>query len=84
MATEAEIHVKGMQALIGALDSVDAERFMAAPSPAPAGRMTTEGLGSFLRRFIKYVSSPALYPQLFHPELSKPRAKPMHIICRLV
>ena len=26
----------------------------------------------------------ALYPQLFHPELSKPRAKPMHIICRQV
>ena len=32
MATEAEIRVKGMQALIGALGLVDAERFMAATS----------------------------------------------------
>lgn len=30
--TEAEIRVKGMQALIGALGLVDAERFMAATS----------------------------------------------------
>lgn len=30
MNTEAEIRVKGMQALIGALGLVDAERFMAA------------------------------------------------------
>lgn len=32
MNTEAEIRVKGMQALIGALGLVDAERFMAANS----------------------------------------------------
>ena len=32
MNTEAEIRVKGMQALIGALGLVDAERFMAATS----------------------------------------------------
>ena len=32
MSTEAEIRVKGMQALIGALGLVDAERFMAANS----------------------------------------------------
>lgn len=32
MNTEAEIRVKGMQALIGALGLVDAERFMAAAS----------------------------------------------------
>lgn len=32
MSTEAEIRVKGMQALIGALGLVDAERFMAATS----------------------------------------------------
>lgn len=32
MNTEAEIRIKGMQALIGALGLVDAERFMAATS----------------------------------------------------
>ena len=32
MSTEAEIRVKGMQALIGALGLVDAERFMVANS----------------------------------------------------
>ena len=32
MNTDAEIRVKGMQALIGALGLVDAERFMAATS----------------------------------------------------
>ena len=32
MNTEAEIRIKGMQALIGALGLVDAERFMAANS----------------------------------------------------
>ena len=32
MSTEAEIRVKGMQTLIGALGLVDAERFMAANS----------------------------------------------------
>ena len=32
MNTEAEIRVKGMQALIGALGLVDAERFMASTS----------------------------------------------------
>ena len=32
MSTEAEIRVKGMQALIGALGLVDAERFIAANS----------------------------------------------------
>ena len=45
MNTEAEIRIKGMQALLGALRLVDAERFMAATS---RGRFNyTEKMASF-------------------------------------
>lgn len=50
MNTEAEIRMKGMQALIGALGLVDAERFWR-PYPATAS-ITPNGAGTVCRMWV--------------------------------